>query len=188
MQPDTPELAARRRPWWSKAFRHAFIAREDGVTIVEFGLLAAPFFALIGAILETAFVFLASQILDTAVDTSVRLVRTGQIQQSANNNLTGFRSDVCDYLYSLFDCSQLHISVKTVPKFSQATVGYPLDVNTGNWTLAEDYNPGAGSDVVMVQVYYKWPTILNFFNFDLANTADGKRLMSAVRVFKNEPF
>jgi hypothetical protein len=40
----------------------------------------------------------------------------------------------------------------------------------------------------MVQVYYKWPVILNFGGFDLATSADGTRLMGAVRVFENEPF
>lgn len=189
MKANTRKPADRtRRPWWSRAFRHAFVARQDGVTAVEFGLLAAPFFALVAAILETAFVFLSSQILDTATDTSARLLRTGQIQTSSSNTLATFRSDVCGYLYSLFDCSKLHIDVETVANFSNAKLPYPLDVTTGNWTSAEVYQPGIGSDVVLVRVSYKWPTIFNFFNFNLANTADGKRLLSSVRVFKNEPF
>jgi hypothetical protein len=40
----------------------------------------------------------------------------------------------------------------------------------------------------MVQVYYKWPVILNFGGFDLATNSDGTHLMGAVRVFENEPF
>lgn len=178
----------RRRSWLQRAFRHEFVAREDGVTAVEFAMLAAPFFAIVAAILETAIVFLSSQVLDTAVDFGVRQLRTGQIQTSTSNTMTTFRNDICDYLYGLFDCSQLRISVKKVTNFASAATGYPIDVTNGDWTMTEIYTPGLGSDVVMVQVYYKWPTLFNFFNFDLSNTADGKRLLSSVRVFKNEPF
>ncbi len=53
---------------------------EKGVTAVEFGLLSLPFFAIIGAILETSLIFMASQILDSAVNDSARLIRTGQAQ------------------------------------------------------------------------------------------------------------
>jgi len=40
----------------------------------------------------------------------------------------------------------------------------------------------------MVQVYYKWPVILNFSGLNLATSPDGTHLMGAVRVFANEPF
>jgi hypothetical protein len=40
----------------------------------------------------------------------------------------------------------------------------------------------------MVQAYYKWPVILNFGGFNLQTAGDGTHLLSAVRVFSNEPF
>ena len=43
-----------------------FVRQEDGVAAVEFALVAAPFLALIFAILETALVFFAGQALETA--------------------------------------------------------------------------------------------------------------------------
>jgi hypothetical protein len=54
--------------------------------------------------------------------------------------------------------------------------------------LVPAFQPGTGSSIVMVQVYYKWPTILNFAGLDLASYSDGTRLLGAVRVFENEPF
>ncbi|RYE39513.1 MAG: pilus assembly protein, partial [Hyphomicrobiales bacterium] len=55
--------------------------RDDrGVTIIEFGILALPFFTIIAAILETSLVFFAGQILDSAVQDAGRLIRTGQMQ------------------------------------------------------------------------------------------------------------
>jgi hypothetical protein len=40
----------------------------------------------------------------------------------------------------------------------------------------------------MVQAYYKWPVMLNFGGFNLQTAGDGTHLLSAVRVFSNEPF
>ena len=43
-----------------------FARRQDGGAAVEFGLVAAPFLALLFAIMETAIVFFAGQALETA--------------------------------------------------------------------------------------------------------------------------
>ena len=57
-----------------------FVRQQDGAAAVEFALVAAPFLALIFAILETALVFFAGQALETAVANSSRLIMTGQAQ------------------------------------------------------------------------------------------------------------
>ena len=43
------------------------VRQQDGAAAVEFGLVAAPFLALVFAIMETAVVFFAGQALETAV-------------------------------------------------------------------------------------------------------------------------
>jgi hypothetical protein len=53
--------------------------------------------------------------------------------------------------------------------------------------VVDSFAPGSNSSVVMVEAYYKWPTIVNLPGFDLATMADGTRLLSAVRLFQNEP-
>jgi Flp pilus assembly protein TadG len=176
-----------------------FAREERGATAVEFGLLAAPFFALIYAILETAVVFLAGQILDSAVQDASRKLRTGEAQ-TATWNADRFREEICSRLYGMFDCSvgsdRLKIRVSVVASFGTATVlpaigadctasGKPEDCE---WTIVEDYSPGMGSEIVLVQAYYKWPTLVNIGGFNLATQADNSRLLSAVRVFLNEPF
>lgn len=175
----------RRHAAWLKAKR---LARDErGATMIEFGVLALPFFAIVGATLETALVFLATQVLDASVSDASRLVRTGQTH-SAEFELADFRLAICDRAFGLFDCSQFRINVHTIDEFSDATYGLPVDPDTGDWTLMEAYNHGGSSSIVFVEVYYKWPTILNVFGFDLADQPDGTRLLGASRVFKNEPF
>lgn len=170
----------------------AFGRDERGVTAIEFGFLALPFFTVICAILETSLVFFAGQILDSAVQDSARLVRTGQAQ-TAEYEPSDFRSAICDGLMEIFDCALLRVSVTVVTDFTSATVEDPVETGEDcdpdcEWTLAETYTPGTGGDVVMVQAFYKWPTIVNLPGFNLQNQPDGTRLLGAVRVFKNEPF
>ena len=60
-----------------------FLICTRGATAVEFALVAAPFFALLIAILQTALIFLAQQVLQTATTEAARLVMTGQAQPDA---------------------------------------------------------------------------------------------------------
>ena len=173
----------------------AFVHNERGEVLLEFAILALPFFTLIYAILETSIVFLTGQILDSAVNDASRMVRTGQAQ-TAGWDIDDFRGEMCGRLYGLFDCSQLRIKVSVVSTFQGAAIEEPVgedclpdgSENDCEWLIDEAYAAGVGSEVVLVQTYYKWPTIVAMPGFNLANMAGGKRMLSAVRVFKNEPF
>ena len=58
----------------AKARMRALARDERGVTAIEFGVLALPFFTVIFAILQTAIMFLASQVLDSALEDASRKV------------------------------------------------------------------------------------------------------------------
>lgn len=177
----------------------AFGRDERGVTVIEFAFLAVPFFTIITAILETSLIFLAGQILDSAVQDSSRLIRTGQAQTSTPAYTpAAFRAAICAGLYGMFDCSpnsdKLRVSVTVLADFTAATVAYPLKTgedckeNKCDWTLADAYLPGNGGQVVLVQAFYKWPTIVRLPGFNFQTLPDGTRLLGASRVFRNEPF
>jgi len=67
--------------WPPKNLRH-FIRAKDGATMIEFGILAPPFFLVLIAILETVMASLAGQILQTAIHDTSRLILTGQVQKN----------------------------------------------------------------------------------------------------------
>jgi Flp pilus assembly protein TadG len=187
--PMSPTGSFRKKLETSGWHRLAAFARDErGATVVELGLLALPFFAVVGAILQTAVVFLAAQVLDGAVQDSSRLIRTGQAQSATNYTADSFRAAICSRLFGLFDCTKLLVNVTVVSSFASATApASPVDpTDPTKWTLAPTYNPGAGSDVIMVQVYYNWPIVLNFLG--LSTNSNGTRLLATVRVFANEPF
>jgi len=162
---------------------------DSGVTAIEFGLLATPFFAIIGAILETSVTFLAGQVLDSAVHDASRQIRTGQAQHFT---LPQFEDLVCERLYGLFkDCHDLRVKVTTVTNFTSATLTPPMSTTCTTscpWIMDEAYQPGNGSSTVIVQVYYKWPIILRLASFAPNDMPDGTRLLGSVQVFRNEPF
>ena len=172
-----------------------FGRNERGAVAIEFAILAFPFFTLIFAILETSMVFLAGQMLDSAVQDSSRLIRTGQAQTD-DYDIEEFRDVICEGLYGLFNCDNLKIKVSVVSSFATATVADPIDPDCSktsaesdcDWTIVESYDPGLGSSIVLVQAHYKWPTIVNRPGFNLETQAGGTRLLSALRVFRNEPF
>jgi len=201
-------MAGRLASWIGRALlprrRRGFAHDESGVTAIEFGLLALPFFSILGAILETSLVFLSSQVLDSAVQDASRLLRTGQAQR-AGITPAQFKTLVCDRLYGLFpDCDGLHIEIKVIARFQDVDMTPPVKwacdapaagqtpaqaaADCANWTRPEMFVPGVATNIVAVQVYYKWPVIVPFGGLGLSNLPDGRRLMGAATVFRNEPF
>jgi len=178
---------------WQASKRHSrrWTRDESGVTAVEFALLALPFFSIVGAILQTSLIFLASQVLESAVYDTSRTIRTGQAQ-GAGMTIEGYRSAVCDRLFGLFpDCSGLHIRVSTVTDFQSANVAPPVASDCEapcDWAENESWTPGGGKSVVLVQVYYRYPVVVQLGPLGMANMGDGRRLLGSATVFQNEPF
>src|ERR1700680_1798733 len=103
------------------------VRRQDGAAAVEFGLVAAPFLALLFAIMETAIVFFAGQTLETAVSDSSRLIMTGQAQ-SQSFDATAFKNAVCARIYGLFDCQNgVSVDVRKFTSFSGVTMPSPVE-------------------------------------------------------------
>lgn len=180
------------KSWRTMKQRGRSLSRDErGVTAIEFALLAFPFFGIIGAILQTSLIFLASQVLESAVHDASRAIRTGQVQ-GASMTLDQFRTDVCGRLYGLFDdCAGLHIRVNTVTNFQSATVVPPVNSNCTapcDWTQAQTWTPGGGNAVVLVQIYYRYPVLLQLGPLGMSNLGDGRRLLGSATVFQNEPF
>ncbi len=55
--------------------------REDGVTAVEFALVAPVFMFLVFAILETSLMYVVATVMQGEVALTTRIIRTGQLQQ-----------------------------------------------------------------------------------------------------------
>jgi len=171
----TPVRAARR-----------FARHEEGATAVEFGMVALPFLALTFAILETALVFFADQTLEAAVSDSARLILTGQAQ-TASYSQADFKTQVCNRLYGMFDCTKLVVDVKNYSDFSSVNATPP--VTSGKLDSSKSgFVPGGPSCIEAVSLYYAWPIYVTLLGNHLDNFSAGYRLLVATAVFRNEPY
>jgi len=164
-----------------------FVSQDRATTTVEFGLLAAPFVALIFAILQTAILFFAGQSLETAAATAARLILTGQAQ-TQGWTAAQFKSQVCNVITGLFNCQAgVYVDVETYSSFAAVGLGMPVSNGTFN-SGSLGYNPGGPGDIVVVRLYYKYPVYVDLFGFNLSSLNGGYNLLAATAVFKNEPY
>jgi len=170
---------------FSQLFRR-FRRDRSGSYVVEFALLAPMFIALLFAIIETAFMFFASQVLETVTQDSARLIYTGQAQKQELNPAQ-FKAIVCSKVAALFDCSKISVDVQSYPQFSNVNVANPIDASK-TFVNPNNYSPGGPTDIVVVRLFYEWPILVTKFGYDISNLKDSKRLLTATAAFQNEPF
>lgn len=179
--PEGPENTGKRSGILSRLRRDS-----SGTTAIEFAIVAAPFFALMVAIIEVALVYFAGITMENAVDQAGRMIRTGQVQQQGFSE-TQFKQTICDKVGGLSDCmGGLKIDVKRFDNFSGVNLDDPTD---SNGELRDDFSfdPGVGGDVVVVRAFYEWDLIAQIPG-GLGNMPSGGRLIAATAAFRNEPF
>jgi Flp pilus assembly protein TadG len=165
----------------------------DGAVAIEFALVAAPFIALIIAILDLALLFTGQAALETATEKAARLVLTGQAQgiTTGTTPLTQaeFQADVCSYLPGTFSCSGVMVDLETVSSYSSANTSAPtLTYNSnGQVTNTWQYAAGGPGTIQVLRVMYQWPVFPGPLNLNFANLSNGSYLMMATAVFRNEP-
>jgi Flp pilus assembly protein TadG len=164
-----------------------FRRNRGGASAIEFALIAPFFIGLLFAIIETGFMFFASQVLETVTQDSARQIFTGQVQGQALT-ATQFKTLVCSKVVALFDCANgISIDVQNYPQFSNVDVSSAIDPSR-KFTNPNNYSPGGPGDIVVVRLFYQWPIIVTTFGYDLSSLANGKRLLTATAAFQNEPY
>jgi Flp pilus assembly protein TadG len=170
---------------------------------VEFALVAPIFFALLFAIIETAVMFFASQVLETITQDSARIIATGQSQSGL---ITGcadpvsgaalpctqstFHSYVCSQIPTLFSCSGMYVDVESCPSASGfSCVAFNSQIaSNGTFINNMQFNPGGPGYIVVVKLFYQWPLFVTSLGYNIANLTGSQRLLTATAVFKNEPY
>src|SRR3984893_17583988 len=95
-----------------------FCRNESGAAAVDFAMVLLPFLAVLMAIIESAIVLLAGQVLQTATTNSARMILTGQAQ-NANWSATQFQNSVCANLTVMFNCSsKLQVDIRSFSSFN----------------------------------------------------------------------
>jgi Flp pilus assembly protein TadG len=164
-----------------------FRRNRRGSAAVEFALVAPVFFALLFAIIETATVFFAGQVLETIAQNSARMVLTGQAQTAAYTQAQ-FKTYVCGQIPVLFNCDGISVDVQSYGNsFASVTLNSQIDASN-NFVNNMQYNPGGPGDVVVVRLFYQWPLFVTGLGYNIANLSGGMRLLTATAAFRNEPY
>jgi Flp pilus assembly protein TadG len=166
-----------------RRFRH----NRRGSAAVQFAIVAPLFFGLLFAIIEVALMFFAGQVLETITQNSARMILTGQAQNGSYTQ-SQFANYVCTQVpASFFDCSSIYIDVESFSSASSVAINSQID-SSKNFINNMQYSPGGPGSLVVVRLFYQWPTFVTGFGFNLANLANNKVLLQATAVFKNEPY
>jgi Flp pilus assembly protein TadG len=182
-----------------------FRSDRSGATAVEFAMVSVPFFGLLFAIFETAFVYFAQEGLDAATNVAARQVMTGQAQgvstittaaQFANSLICSPTPPAQRILPTFINCANLIVDVSQASTFAGANVSKSFYTNP-----VTNYNPGGANCIVVVRVVYPMPAYLsiiagnglvatgepNTAGQTLYNGSMNYMIMSTA-VFRNEPF
>lgn len=169
-----------------KCDRKSIWRARDGAAAIEFSILAFPFFIFIFGILDVAMMFFVDGALDSALHMAAREVRTGQSARE-KWDITYFKKEVCDGMALAFDCQKnLLVTTKVMSDFS--TVTFTPAVSGGTLSIHEGFANGAPSDYVLIQAFLPWPSWLAPLGVETAHLPDGRYVLSAAALFRNEPF
>lgn len=176
-------MATQAHPYQRRLSR--FYAATHGAAAVEFALVVLPLLMLIFGILELALVFWFSALMDDAVNSAARKIKTGKVTASTAAEAAAFKSVMCEKIKLLAsDCAtNLAVDVRTFATLSTIDRTPPM-VNGIIDPAAMSFVPGGPNDVVLVRAYYRWPIFTPGLNLAMGPT----RLITATSIFRNEPY
>lgn len=163
--------------------------RREGAAAVEFGMVAAPFFFMLFAIMELGLIFVTDSVLENAVLETGRLVRTGEAWDSGMTGAT-FKEQLCQRM-SVFegDCGdRASVDVRVITQFRNPAPPDPLQDPANFDEDALMYQQADAGQLVLVRVWYRQPVFSPFLRQALVRTGDGNAMMVSTTSFRNEPF
>ncbi|WP_322964506.1 TadE/TadG family type IV pilus assembly protein [Sphingomonas fuzhouensis] len=182
-----------------RRFRFPVLSDRRGAAIVEFALVAAPFLALLLAILLTSLAYLAQEALETTVEAAARNIVTGRTQsgdvQGSNAGMTKaelaerFRKTGCAALPPFMSCDRLYVDVQSAATGNALAHNIPhLTCDTaGRLINSFSYDVGTQGSLVMVRFFYVWPMPVAP-NIDLSLPGNGQTILVATSVSKSEAY
>jgi Flp pilus assembly protein TadG len=167
-----------------------FRRNRQGSAAVEFALIAPLFFGMLFAIIETAIVFFAGQVLEQGMADIARLMLTHQAQDTAMTE-ADFKTKLCDRIKVMFNCqgnmANLTVDVKTFPPGTVITITDPIVSGSLTGPFTYSLPPSGSPNTVVVRAFYQWPIYVTRFGYNISNLNGSQRLLAATAAFHVEP-
>ena len=132
---------------------------------------------------------LVQSVLDSAARDAARMVRTGQVQTTGSPQAT-FQNQLCSdvgYLSAAPACSSSRRSSPVGAPPRPLSTRPPQRDALGN-LVSVGFNPGAGKDIVAVQVSYNYKFFTLWIASYLGSGGSQSTFLMSTVVFQNEPF
>lgn len=167
-----------------------WLRRKDGSVAVEFALVSIPFIYTTIAIIELSLFFAASNMLEAGVNTSSRLIRTGQLQQSGSPDPEAlFRENICEQLFILIECDNVQIEVVAMPGDSFSEIeDYQPEYDENGVLVPREFDAGGSDDVVMIRAYYRYQLMTPIFAQIFSKEPDNSVPMMSTVILQSEPY
>ncbi|WP_208995333.1 TadE/TadG family type IV pilus assembly protein [Roseibium hamelinense] len=165
-----------------------FRRSRDGVTAIEFALIAPVFFVLVLGTMEIGISFLVHRMADNAVLEASRKIKTGQALRDGFNE-TQFKAEICSSMPDFMcDVDRIVLEVSEFEFFSELdSIDDMLD---DDGEIREDYNfqVGSAGSIILVRTIYRWPMVTSILGLSAADGGNYERYLYSTQVFRNEPF
>lgn len=180
-----------------------FWRAREGVSAIEFAIIAPVLMLLIFGIVEFAIIMLVANMMENATSISSRLGKTGYAA-SGKSRADTIRDSVIARAGNLIDPARLAITSKYYEQFDQigdaepwndanhngiAETGEYSDIN-GNGQYDADMGLagyGNAEDIVVYTIRYPWPIMTPIMR-EIIGDAQGEFPVTAHAVVKNEPY
>jgi Flp pilus assembly protein TadG len=167
-----------------------FRRNRRGSAAVEFALIAPLFFVTLFAILETAIVFFAGQLLEQGTQDSARMMLTHQAQDSGWDE-AAFKTDLCNRIKVLFNCNgalaNITVDVKVFTPGTAITITDPIVAGSLTGPFTYSLPPSGSPNTVVIRTFYQWPLFVTQLGYNISNLNGSKRLLAATAAFHVEP-
>lgn len=177
-----------------------WLRRDDGVTAVEFSLVALPMFLMIFGIIELSMFFASTTVLEGASTEAARRIRTGQVAGVAEGltdpaaieeaERAAFEDLLCNNVGIMMDCSLIQYEVIHVNEdtFGDADNYEPEYDEEGN-LIPQPFSVGGACDVILIRTYFRRQFFTPFIStmLTMGSGVDWVPQMSTV-VIRTEPY
>ena len=177
-----------------------WLRRDDGVTAIEFSLVALPMFLMIFGVIELAMFFASGTVLEGASTEAGRRIRTGQVagvaegltdpQAIEDAERQAFEDLLCDNVGIMMDCSLIQYEVihMNADTFADAS-NYEPEYDENGDLVPHPFSVGGACDVIMIRAAYKWNFLTPFISTMLTASSgvDYVSHLSTV-IIRTEPY
>ena len=181
--------------------RRQLLCDRRGSTAVEFAIVAPIFLVMMFSMFEIGWFYFANSVVDASVADASRLIKTGQLQSSSDDDDEKFDSlydGICAVLDKFGECDdRLTVEVTKYATFqdlADATTPATCADSPPGDIAAIGFDPGGESEIVRVRICFLYTTVnpmvgMNHVKaINLGESGGNRRRLISTMIIRNEPY